>query len=70
MPTKLTKRYLGFQAMKLGVEAVQYSDVDPTGWEIFYGDKLIFTKVAASDRQLLKALIVIRLLNQRKKTKG
>lgn len=56
--------------MKLGVEAVQYSDVDPTGWEIFYGDKLIFTKVAAADRQLLKALIVIRLLNLRTKTKG
>jgi len=67
---KLTHGNLQREAMKLGVEAVQYSDVDPTGWEIFWGSKLIFTKVAFKDRQLLKFLIVIRLLKQCKKTKG
>ena len=70
MAMKLTHGNLQNEAMKLSVVAVQYSDVDPTGWEIFYGDKLIFTKVAFKDRQLLKALIVIRLLKQCKKTKG
>jgi hypothetical protein len=67
MAMELTHGNLQREAMKLGVEAVEYSDVDPAGWEIFYGDKLIFTKVAFEDRQLLKALIVIRLLNQCKK---
>ena len=56
-------------ANKLDIVAVQQSDVDLAGYEVFWGDILLGTQLCRDDAQLLKALTAIRVYRLQKKLK-
>ena len=58
---------LGRLAVQHGLTVVERSDVDPTGFEVCWDGWPVFSKVTRKEAQLLRSLILIRLIKKYRK---